>query len=91
MNSKTTPLENWGAFSKSKPNPTKRRVLFSLMYQAEWVNPSTKWGPVPDTDRLGVFLQSEKSPVKKKLIDMTPQDMEKLIKAFKGIVKHTHK
>jgi hypothetical protein len=82
---------NWASFSKSKPNPKKRKVLFSLLHQAQWTKPSDKHGEVPDLERLSNFLQSEKSPVQKKLIDMEPEEIEKIIKAFKGIVKSTWK
>ena len=81
------PVENWASFTKTKPDPKKRSVLFSLMHQAQWTKPSEKHGEVPDLERLSAFLQSEKSPVNKKLVDMEPEELEKLIKAFKGIIK----
>jgi hypothetical protein len=83
--------EAWGSFSKTKPEPAKRKVLFSLLHTAQWVKPHYKQGEVPDLERLGLFLNSDKSPVKKPLKAMTPEDMEKIIKAFKGIVKSTFK
>ena len=82
------PAENWAVFDK---NNTKHKVILSLLYQMQWVKPSEKWGEVPDLDRLSNFLQSEKSPVKKKLKDMEPLELEKLIKALNGIVKHRYK
>jgi len=82
------PKENWAVFNK---NNQKHKVILSLLYQMQWVKPSEKWGEVPDLDRLSNFLQSEKSPVKKKLKDMEPSELEKLIKALNGIVKHRYK
>ena len=82
------PTENWAVFDKNNP---KHKVILSLLYQMQWVKPSEKWGEVPDLDRLSNFLQSEKSPVKKKLKDMEPLELEKLIKALNGIVKHRYK
>ena len=82
------PAENWAVFDKNNP---KHKVILSLLYQMQWVKPSEKWGEVPDLDRLSNFLQSEKSPVKKKLKDMEPLELEKLIKALNGIVKHRYK
>lgn len=79
--------ENWATFTPSKPDPVKRRVLFSLMYQAKWTQPHEIHGEVPDVKRLSDFLQGEKSPVKKKLIQMEPKELEKIITAFKGIVQ----
>lgn len=83
-----SPYEGWGAFDKTNP---KHKVILSILYQAQWVKPSEKWGEVPDLDRLSNFLQSEKSPVKKKLKDMDSLELEKLIKALNGIVKHRYK
>ena len=82
------PKENWAVFDKTNP---RHKVILSLLYQMQWVKPSEKWGEVPDLDRLSNFLQSEKSPVKKKLKDMEPLELEKLIKALNGIVKHRYK
>lgn len=83
--------ENWGVFTKVNPNPAKRKVLFSMLHQLQWTKPSPKYGEVPDLNKLSAFLQSEKSPVKKPLKDMSDQEMEKLITAFKGILKSTYK
>lgn len=83
--------ENWGTFTANRPNPAKRKVLFSLMHQAQWTQPHKTYGKVPDLERLSAFLQSDKSPVKKKLIDMEPKELEKIIHAFKGIITSTFK
>lgn len=83
--------DNWASFSALKPDPKKRTVLFSLLYQAAWVVPNAKYGKVPDLQRLSAFLQSDKSPVKKPLATMEPVELEKVIKSFKGIIKHTWK
>ncbi|WP_348814096.1 hypothetical protein [Flavobacterium maritimum] len=80
--------ENWAVFDKNNP---KHKVILSLLYQALWVKPNGKWGEVPDIERLSTFLQSDKSPVQKKLKDMEPEELEKLIKALSGIVKSTYK
>ncbi len=87
----TVKVENWAGFTPTKPNPTKRKVLFSLMHQAQWTTQLPFKGEIPDLIRLSDFLQSEKSPVKKKLKDMSDAELEKLIAAFKGIVKSKFK
>lgn len=84
---KTAAIENWASFTTQKPNPQKRKVLFSLMHQAQWTKEHQTLGQVPDLERLSLFLQSEKSPVKKRLQDMDIREMEKIIRAFKGIVQ----
>jgi hypothetical protein len=91
---KTAGVENWASFTSQKPNPQKRKVLFSLMHQAGWTTTQAGregYSAVPDLLRLSAFLQSEKSPVKKKLVDMDIREMEKLIRAFKGIVQSIYK
>lgn len=80
--------ENWAVFDKNNP---KHKVILSLLYQMQWVKPSEKWGEVPDLERLSNFLKCDRSPVKKKLKDMEPLELEKLIKALSGIVKHRYK
>ena len=87
-NTSSRVVENWAVFDKNNP---KHKVILSLLYQLQWVKPSDKWGEVPDLDKLSNFLQSEKSPVKKKLKDMEPLEIEKIIKALNGIIKHRYK
>lgn len=82
------PAENWAVFDNKN---TKHKIVLSLLYQMQWVTPSQKHGEVPDLDRLSKFLQSEKSPVKKKLKDMETHEVEKLIVALRGIVKSRFK
>jgi len=82
------PAENWAVFDNKNP---KHKIVLSLLYQMQWVTPSQKHGEVPDLDRLSKFLQSEKSPVKKKLKDMETHEVEKLIVALRGIVKSRFK
>lgn len=82
----TPKVENWGAFTAKKPDPAKRKKLFSLLHQAKWTIDNLKYGKVPDLERLSDFLKSEKSPVNKKLVDMDTNDMKKIIGAFNGIV-----
>ena len=82
------PTENWAVFDNKNP---KHKIVLSLLYQMQWVTPSQKHGEIPDLDRLSKFLQSEKSPVKKKLKDMETHEVEKLIVALRGIVKSRFK
>ncbi len=80
--------ENWAVFDKANP---KHKVILSLLYQMQWTKPSEKWGEVPDLNKLSNFLQSDKSPVKKKLKEMSDTEVQKIIKALNGIVKHRYK
>ena len=80
--------ENWAVFDKANP---KHKVILSLCHQLQWTKPSVKWGEVPDLNKLSNFLQSDKSPVKKKLTAMSDTEVQKIIKALNGIIKHKYK
>lgn len=80
--------ESWSKFDKSNP---KHKLILSLMRQANWTKPHPKYGEVADLDRLELFLKSDKSPVKMPLKKMTQIEVEKVIQALKGIVKHRWK
>lgn len=79
---------NWAVFDKDNP---KHRTLMSLMRTAQWVIPHDRFGEVADMKRLSDWLQSPRSPITKPLQQMEPEEVEKIIKAFKGIVKTTFK
>lgn len=80
--------ENWAKFDKSNP---KHKLILSLMRQAQWTKPHPRHGEVADMDRLDSFLKSDKSPVKKPLKSMSSEEVEKIIIALNGIVKHKWK
>lgn len=82
--------ENWGFFTKTAPNPSKRKVLFSRMYNAQWTT-IVQGKEMPDLAKLSEFLQSEKSPVQKPLRNLDDIEIEKIITAFNGIVAHKYK
>ena len=79
---------NWGLFDK---NNQQHKTILSLLRQAQWVVPNGKWGEVPDINRLSEFLKSDRSPVNKPLKKMEPDEVSKIIEAFKGIVKSKYK
>ncbi|MCI2229559.1 hypothetical protein MC378_10305 [Polaribacter sp. MSW13] len=81
---------NWAFFDKSK-FVSERKLLFSYLYQAQWVTKKEGYTEVPDLERLSNFLKSPKSPVKKPLKKFEKQDWSKLLQAFRNIVKGTYK
>lgn len=85
---RTNSNSNWGLFDK---NNQQHKTILSLLRQAQWVVKNDKWGEVPDINRLSEFLKSDKSPVNKPLKSMEPQEVSKIIEAFKGIVKSKYK
>lgn len=77
------PSDNWGLFDKSN---NKHRQILSLLRQANWTVGHPRHGEVADLSRLSEWLKSDKSPVKKRLLDMDPKELSKIIKALEGIV-----
>lgn len=92
---KTPPLSegiggriSWALFDKKN---NQHKTILSLMRQAQWTVKSDKWGEVADLSRLDHFLKSDKSPVNLPLKKMKPEEVSKIIQAFKGIVKSKYK
>lgn len=79
--------EKWANFDKTNP---KHRAILSLLYQAQWLT-NYKGKEVPDLDRFSKWLQSDKAPVRKPLLQQNPTELSKTIKALEGIVKSTWK
>lgn len=79
--------EKWANFDKTN---TKHRAILSLLYQAQWVT-NYKGKEVPDLDRFSAWLQSEKAPVRKPLLQQSQTELSKTIKALEGIVKSVWK
>lgn len=80
--------ENWARFDKTKP---RHKIILSLCRQAQWTMANDKHGEVADLERLSNFIKSEKSPVRKPLMEMTSTEVEKIIMALSGIVKSIYK
>lgn len=71
-----------------KDNP-KHRVILSLLYQANWTT-FVNVKEVPDMERFANWLQT-KAPIQKPLKEQSPEELEKTIKAFKGVIKSIYK
>lgn len=81
--------EFWGGFD---PASSQHRYILSLMHQLDWTKPMEgRPVPVPDTERLGKWLQSEKSPVKKALRKMSRAETSKVIAALEGMLEKRYK
>lgn len=78
----------WGYFDRSKSSHLK---IQSLLHQLSWTTPNTRYGRVPDLERFGNWLQSDKAPVQKPLKRMNPQECTKTIVALEGIIKSKYK
>lgn len=82
------PQENWANFDNEN---AQHKAILSLLYQLQWVKSSERRGEIPDLERLSKFLQSDKSPVKKRLKDMAPEEVSKIIECFNSMVIKNYK
>jgi hypothetical protein len=74
----------WG---KLDHTDNKHRKIMSLLHQLGWVYQCPKTGRNrPDHDKLGEWLQSDRSPVKRPIPKMTPKEVSKIITALEGIL-----
>ena len=78
--------EEWGTFKNDNP---KHKAILSLLYQANWTRMNGT-REIPDMERFGDWLKL-KAPVKKPLPTQDNVELEKTIKALKGVVKSTYK
>lgn len=91
LNTGKTLKANFALFDKTDTRySSERRLLFSYLYQAGWTVPSQKYGEIPDLDRLSDFIQSAKSPVSIPLKEWEKSEWEKMLHAFRNIVKFNH-
>ena len=67
----------------------KHKVILSLLYQANWTV-MDGLREIPDMSRFAKWIK-EKAPVKKPLPAQDDAELEKTIKALKGVVKSTYK
>ena len=77
---------DWRTFDPANP---KHRVIMAILHEMNWRKPNGKHVEVADIDRLNDFLTTNpRSPVKKKLMECTPQELEKVIVALNAIAQH---
>ena len=80
--------DNWGFFDK---NNQQHKAVLSQLRQLQWTTKSERWGEVADINRLSEFLKSDKSPVKKPLKKMDPQEVSKIIECLKSMITKKYK
>ncbi|MCV9929497.1 hypothetical protein OIU83_17685 [Flavobacterium sp. LS1R49] len=85
---KSQSKSNWGIFDK---NNQQHKTVLSLLRQLQWVIQNERYGEVADINRLGEFLKSDKTPIKKPLKDMEPWEVSKIIECFKSMIIKKYK
>ena len=86
MTTATTPKRKliWAAFD---PKNQQHKYVLSLCQQYGWTRPHPKYGSVADLGRLGNWLRSDRSPVRKPLMAMKPGEVSTIINAMESMVK----
>ncbi len=80
---------NFGTFDLKNQ---KHKLILSLVRQNQWTKQHSRHGEVADMDgAFASWLQSDRSPVNKPLLKMTPEETEKVIKALGGVVSSKYK
>ncbi len=80
--------DNWAYFDNNKAS---HRQILSLCIQYGWTASHPTRGEIANLGSLSEWLKSKRSPVNKKLKDMTPNEVSKIIIALEGMVKSKYK
>lgn len=81
---KSLQYDNWAFFDFKN---TQHKYIYSLLMQHGWTVYSGKYKRhIADLQRFSDFLKSHRSPVQKKLKDMTKRECSKLITALENII-----
>lgn len=84
---KNEPITENISFALFNKNNAQHRTILSRCYELGWVGTTDSGKIIPDLDRLGVFLISKYSPVKKALSQMNKTELSKIIGALKKMQK----
>ncbi|WP_372472703.1 hypothetical protein AB4865_07730 [Capnocytophaga sp. ARDL2] len=79
----------WGFYARFDTQNPQHRALLARCHELGWVqedNPN-----FVDLNRLGAWLISKRSPVKKALMDMNKQEISKVIFAIENMIKSKYK
>ena len=74
----------WGTFDHKKRG---HRYVLSLLRQLGWTTINSADRVVADIEKLGEWLQGRKAPVRKPLLGMTSEEVNKTISALEIMVK----
>ena len=65
---------------------SQHRKILSTLKQLGWTAPNEKYGKVANMQQFYNWCMSDKSPVKKCLMDMLPQELSKVIHALEQML-----
>ena len=79
---------HFAAFDK---NNKQHMAVLNLCYELGWTSFNKRLNRhTADLGKLGAFISSKKSPVRKPLMEMTKQEVSKLIYALENILKYNY-
>lgn len=86
LGGKSHSYDHWAIFDR---NNDQHRYILSLMIQMGWSHYEIHLGrQVADMKHLSEFLKSDKSPCKKRLMEMNIIETSRVIRALEGILNH---
>lgn len=83
--------EGLGKIARFDKNNAQHRTILSRCHELGWVGTTESGKVIPDLNRLGGWLISKRSPVQKALLDMTKQELSKVIFALENMLKKKYK
>ncbi len=78
-------------FARFDSENKQHLTILARCYELGWVVTTESGKQVIDLDRLGGFLISKKSPVKKALLDMSSKEISRIIYVLEKIIKEKYK
>lgn len=85
LGGKPVAYDNWALFDKDKAS---HRQVLSLCITYGWTAQHPTRGEIANLGRLSEWLKSPRCPVNKKLKDMSPTEVSKIISALEGMVQY---
>lgn len=77
----------WGSFNM---HDQKHKYILSLLHQLGWTTTNSSMRLIPDIERFGKWLESDKAPVRKPLLQQKPASLSKTIYALEQMVIKTY-
>lgn len=78
-------------FARFDPNNSQHLTVLARCHELGWVTLAVGGKIVADLNRLGSWLISKRSPVKKALMDMSHKEVSKVIFAIESMIKSKYK
>ncbi|MDO4764365.1 MAG: hypothetical protein Q4A00_08310 [Flavobacteriaceae bacterium] len=78
-------------FARFDSQNPQHRTLLARCHELGWVTVTQTGKALPDLNKLGGWLISKRSPVKKALLEMSHKEVSKIIFAIENMIKGKYK